>query len=101
MKSILISFVVWVFIANINYGQDWIQAGPINPPVVMTQPLPTVVYSTAPIIPQQRPMVYQWVPHVVNQPTLVQYHTFFCRPVYWVVNKPTVQWVYQLTYINP
>lgn len=70
-----------------------------QPPIVYVPTVPTRIYSTY-VVPQTRTMVYQWVPYIVNRPVVVEHRGLFCNRTY-VVNQQTIQWVYQLSYVNP
>lgn len=77
---------LFVGINNVN-AQDWI-------PLQKYQQ--TTVVQTVPVInPVPQPfVVYQWVPVVVNQNTIVEQYCLF-RRTQTVTVQPSIQWVYQ------
>lgn len=96
MKYFMI--VVMLLIASSNsYGQEWTQYQPTIP-VVEVPTIPTQRFFTTNVI--YRPMIYQWVPYIFNQPVLIERHGLFCNRTT-IEYKPTIYWVYQLSYINP
>lgn len=85
-----------LFVSN-SYGQEWVQYQPILPVVEVTQ-VPAQRFVTTNI--EYRPLIYQWVPHIFNQPVLIERQGLFCRKTT-IEYRPTVYWVYQLSYMNP
>lgn len=68
-------------------------------PVVEVPQTPQYTLSTY-NISVYRPMVYQWVPYVVHQPVLVEKYGLFQHRTT-ITYRPSIYWVYQLSYINP
>lgn len=100
MKMIFALAIILMFSCNPIYSQEWVAIRTV-PPIVEVSPIPTVSYSNQIIVQQPRPMVYQWVPYVVQQPVLTeQKYMLFCRKYVWTT-QPHIQWVYQLSYVNP
>ena len=88
---------IMLFIASNSYGQEWVQYQPTLP-VVEVAPTPTQRFVTTNIV--YRPMIYQWVPYIFNQPVLIERQGLFCYRTS-ITYKPTICWVYQLSYLNP
>jgi hypothetical protein len=99
MKMIFTSLACFMLCCGLANGQEWISMQP-TPPAVYVAPYPTQTYSTYPVVQYIRPSIYQPVPFIVNQQVVMEYSGVFCKR-YYIVNKPQVQWVYQLVFINP
>lgn len=98
MKIMTLCLTLLLFgIGNVNAQMPFIS--PVQPPIVEVPTVPVQTFSTYHTV---RPniMVYQWVPYVVTRPVVVNQRTLFCDRTY-IINQPTIQWVYQLTYVNP
>lgn len=96
MKYIITLFCC-LFYTNVCYCQDWVNHIYV-PPVVEVQQVPSYSISTYTTY-IYRPMTYQWVPHIVNEPILIERNGLFCQKTT-IVYKPTIRWVYQLTYLK-
>lgn len=100
MKMIFASMICFfALLCPSTHAQEWIAMQP-SPPAVYVSPYPTQSFSTFPVAQYIRPAVYQPVPFIVNQQVVVEHSGLFWKR-YYVVNKPQVQWVYQLVFVNP
>lgn len=66
--SLIISFTIGCGAVN---AQEWI-AMRTTPPIPEINNIPPVCYPNHIIVQIPRPVVYQWVPYVVQQPILVE-----------------------------
>jgi hypothetical protein len=99
--------MIFVIITNIALlscqtviAQEWIPMQP-TPPVVSAPVYPAYTYSTYPVVQYVRPAIYQAVPVVVNQPVVVEQHGCLFWKRQYIINRPQVQWTYQLVFVNP
>jgi hypothetical protein len=100
MKMIFSFILCSLLISGNADAQEWIPMQP-SPPVISAPIYPTYTYSTYPVVQYVRPAIYQAVPVVVNQPVIVEQQGCLFWKRQYVVNKPQIQWYYQLVFINP
>lgn len=94
MKVFIISFCM-MLCANIAVSQDMVT---YVSPVVEVQTVPAYSLTTY-ATPIYKPMVYQWVPQIVNEPIIVQRYCIFGHKTQ-IIYRPTIRWVYQLAYVQ-
>lgn len=86
MKNLSMMLVILLMSIGNSYAQEWIPFQGYRQ---------TTVVQNYPSNPTPQPVViYQWVPVVVNQNTIVEQHCLF-RKIQTVTVQPVVQWVYQ------
>jgi len=93
MKIFIVSLCM-LLCANVALSQE---AFTYVSPIVEVQTLPAYSFSTY-AVPVYKPMVYQWVPQIINEPIVVQKFGLFGHRTQ-IVYKPTIRWVYQLAYL--
>jgi hypothetical protein len=99
MRMIFAFIILFTIICGNVNAQEWI-AVRTTPPIPEINNLPPVCYPNHIIVQIPRPVVYQLVPYIIQQPILVeQKYTLFCKRYIWTT-QPQVQWVYQLSYVN-
>ncbi len=94
MKKIIIAIFV-MFCCTTAYGQQWIAAQTLSPPVVEVPSVPSVTYTVpAPTV------TYTWVPYYHYRQVIVERPRwcFFFKKERVVVSQPFVNWVYAPVY---
>lgn len=94
MKKYIIIILSLLAINNVCNGQEWIQYQP-QLPVVEVPSIPAHTFSTSAVV--HKPLIYRWVPYIINEPVIVERSGIFCHKTI-IVYRPTIYWVYQLSY---